>query len=75
MPVASRDVYTDITAGLFLLQLPHESQLLASASSSSPLTQSNLALVPPASPLYIESTTVLNTDTLPPHQGARTGPI
>ncbi|KAJ5556706.1 hypothetical protein N7494_000621 [Penicillium frequentans] len=55
MPVASRDVYTDITEGLFLLQLPHESQLLASASSSSPLTQSNLALVPPAFPLHIAS--------------------
>jgi hypothetical protein len=55
MPVASRDVYTDITEGLFLLRLPHESQLLASAGSSSSLTQSSLDFVPPAFPLYIES--------------------
>ena len=58
MPVASRDIYTDITEGLFLLQLPHESQLLASAGSSSSLTQSSLDFVPPAFPLYIESTTI-----------------
>lgn len=44
--------------GLFLLQLPHESQLLASAGSSSSLTQSSLDFVPPAFPLYIESTTI-----------------
>ncbi|OQE73279.1 hypothetical protein PENNAL_c0090G10064 [Penicillium nalgiovense] len=51
MPVASRDIYTDITEGLFLLQLPHKSQLLASADSSSSLTRSSLAFVPPAFPL------------------------
>jgi len=34
MHVARRDIYTDITEGLFLPQLPHESQLLASAGSS-----------------------------------------
>ena len=45
MPVASRDDYTDITEALFLLQLPHESQLLASAGSSSSLTQSSLDFV------------------------------
>ena len=75
MPVASRDDYTDITEALFLLQLPHESQLLASAGSSSSLTQSSLDFVPPAFPLYIGSTTIHNTDTLPPYKGARTGPI
>jgi hypothetical protein len=53
MPVASRDIYTDITEGLFLPQLPHESQLLASAGSSSSLAQSILDFVPPAFPLYI----------------------
>jgi hypothetical protein len=58
MPVASRDICTDITDGLFFLQLPHESQLLASAGSSSSLTQSSLDFVPPAFPLYIESTTI-----------------
>ena len=58
MPVASRDIYTDITEGLFLLQLPRESQLLVSAGSSSSLTQSSLDFVPPAFPLYIESTTI-----------------
>ncbi|KAJ5936909.1 hypothetical protein N7466_003359 [Penicillium verhagenii] len=50
MAVASSDVYTDIAEGLFLLQLPHESQLFASASSSLPLTQSSHAFVPPALP-------------------------
>jgi hypothetical protein len=73
MPVASRDDYTDITEGFFLLQLPHKSQLLASMGSSSSLTQSNLNFVPPAFPLYIDSTTIHNTDTLPPYNGARTG--
>ena len=34
MFVAPRDSYTDVPEGLFLLQLPHESQLLASAGSS-----------------------------------------
>jgi hypothetical protein len=58
MPVASRDIYTDITESLFLLQLPHESQMLASAGSASSLTQSSLDFVPPAFPLYIESTTI-----------------
>lgn len=45
MPVASRDIYTDISEGLFLLQLPHESQLMASAVSSSSLTQPNVNFV------------------------------
>jgi hypothetical protein len=58
MPVASRDIYTDITEGLFLPQLLHESQIFASAGSSSSLTQSSLDFVPPAFPLYIESTTI-----------------
>jgi hypothetical protein len=58
MPVASRDVYTDITEDLFTLQLPHDSQLLASTGSSSSLTQSSLDFVPPTFPLYIEPTTI-----------------
>jgi hypothetical protein len=45
MHVAQRDIYTDITEGLFLLQLPYESQLLASAGSSSSLMQSRIAVV------------------------------
>jgi hypothetical protein len=52
---ASRDIYTDITEGSFFLQLPRKSQLLASGGSSSSLTQSRLDFVPPASPLYIET--------------------
>lgn len=52
MHVAPRDIYTDITEGLLLLlQLAHESQLFASASSSLSLTQSSLSFVPPAFPL------------------------
>jgi hypothetical protein len=67
MPEASRDAYTDITEDLFLLQMPHESQLLAAADSPSSLTQSSLELVSPAFPLYIAFTTIIhNTDTLPP---------
>ena len=54
MPLNPRDIYTDIMEGLFLLQLPHENQLLASASTLSSLTQSSLDFVPPAFPLYIE---------------------
>jgi hypothetical protein len=51
----SRDIYTDITEGFFLLQLPLKSQLLASGGSSSSLTQSRLDFVPPISLLYIET--------------------
>jgi hypothetical protein len=47
--VASHDIYTDIMESLFLPQLPHESQLLASAGSSSSLTQSILDFVLPPS--------------------------
>ncbi|KAJ5642813.1 hypothetical protein N7490_006813 [Penicillium lividum] len=55
MSVASRDIYTDISESLFLLQLPHESQLMASAGSSSSLTQSSVNFVPPTFPLHIAS--------------------
>ncbi|KAJ5751317.1 hypothetical protein N7533_008345 [Penicillium manginii] len=47
----SRDIYTDITEGFFLLQLPRKSQLLASGGSVLSLTQSRLKFVSPASPL------------------------
>jgi hypothetical protein len=57
MLVAPDDTYTDITEGLFLLKLPYENQLLASARSSSSLTQPSLDAIPPAFPLCIESTT------------------
>jgi hypothetical protein len=70
MSVASRDIYTDITEGLFLPQLLHESQFLASAGSSSSLTQSSLDFVPPAFPLYIESTTI-QTHCLPSGERGR----
>ncbi|KAJ5642330.1 hypothetical protein N7490_006330 [Penicillium lividum] len=76
MPVASRDVYTNITEDLSILQLPHDSQLLASKGSSSSLTQSSLDFVPP--PLHhLPSVykTHYNTDTLPPYKGAQTGLI
>jgi hypothetical protein len=66
----SRDIYTDITEGLFLDQLPNESQLLASAGSSSSLTQSSLNFVPSAFPLYIESTTI-QTHCLPTRERGR----
>ena len=70
MPVASRDIYTDIPEGLFLLQLPHESQLLASAGSSH-------AVKCQFCPSHLPSVHRIhyNTDTLPPFKGARTGPI
>ena len=49
MSVASRDIYTDISEGPFLLQLPHESQLMASAGSSSSLTsQVSILSLPPS---------------------------
>ncbi|KAJ5672862.1 hypothetical protein N7507_001989 [Penicillium longicatenatum] len=70
MSVASRDIYTDISEGLFLLQLPHESQLMASAGSSSSLTQSSVNFVPPTFPLYIESTTI-QTHCLPSRERGR----
>jgi hypothetical protein len=68
--VASRDIYTDIMEGLFLPQLPHESQLLASAGSSPSLTQSSLDFAPPAFPLYIESNTI-QTNCLPSGERGR----
>lgn len=71
--VASRDDYTDMTGGLFLLKLPHKNQLLAYAGISSSLTRSSLDLVPPAFSPCIDSTTIHNTDTLLPYKRARTG--
>ncbi|KAJ5569250.1 choline transport protein [Penicillium hetheringtonii] len=64
MHAARRDIYTDITEGLFLPQLPHESQLLASTGSSHTVSLQGSADGPY---LTLRSTTAATGDPLWPN--------
>lgn len=73
MPAQSPPAYGGVSS---LLQLPHGSQLLASAGSSSSPTQSRLVLsLCPSHLPSVHRNNCKYTDTLPPYKGARMGSI